>query len=206
MKAINGGVLNGKAVSLPKPEFPDSAKAAGVEGIVKVQVTIDENGNVESAQAVKDESDSAELSTEKADAKAAFRESAERAALEAKFSPTLLSGNPVKVKGIIVYNFVTGKVIDGGVINSKAIELPAPTYPAAAKAVSASGTVVVQVTIDEVGNVISAAAASGHPLLQAAAVDAARRAKFLPTQLSGKPVKISGTLIYKFDLTEKSQQ
>jgi outer membrane biosynthesis protein TonB len=52
-KVINGGVLNGKAVSLPKPEYPETAKAAGVEGVVKVEVTIDENGTVESAQAIK---------------------------------------------------------------------------------------------------------------------------------------------------------
>lgn len=206
MKAINGGVLNGKAVSLPKPEFPDSAKTAGVEGVVKVQVTIDENGNVESAQAVKDESDSVELSTEKADAKAALRESAERAALEAKFSPTVLNNNPVKVSGVIVYNFFSGRVIDGGVINSRAIELPEPTYPDAAKAVYASGSVAVRVVIDEEGNIVSATAISGHPLLQAAAVAAARQAKFSPTLLDGKPVRVTGTLNYKFTSPEKIQQ
>src|SRR6476469_6731695 len=115
-KIINGGVLNGKAVRIPKPEYPDSAKAAGVEGTVRVEVTINETGTVESAQAVKDESDNEEISPEKSDAKAALRDAAERAALAAQFSPTLLSGVPIKVKGVIVYNFVNGKMIDGGVI------------------------------------------------------------------------------------------
>src|SRR5678816_1571975 len=55
--------------------------------------------------------------------------------------------------------------ISGGVLNGKAISLPKPAYPPIARAAHASGTVVVQVTIDENGNVISARAVSGHPLL-----------------------------------------
>ena len=91
-----------------------------------------------------------------------------------------------------------GKTISGGVLNSKAISLPQPPYPPIAKQAKASGTVVVQVTVDEQGNVISARAVSGHPLLQAASVTAARGAKFEPTKLSGKPVKVSGVLRYEF--------
>ena len=60
--------------------------------------------------------------------------------------------------------------ISGGVLNGKAISLPKPAYPPIARAAHASGTVVVQVLIDENGNVISARAVSGHPLLQAVAV------------------------------------
>ncbi len=76
--------------------------------------------------------------------------------------------------------------------------MPAPAYPAAARAVKASGAVNVQVTIDEQGNVISASAVSGHPLLRAAAEDAARNAKFAPTSLSGIPVSVTGVLVYNF--------
>jgi TonB family protein len=88
--------------------------------------------------------------------------------------------------------------ISGGVLNSKALSLPAPAYPPAARAVKAAGTVVVQVTVDESGNVISAHAVSGHPLLQAAAVAAARGAKFSPVKLSGEPVKVNGMITYNF--------
>jgi TonB family protein len=73
-----------------------------------------------------------------------------------------------------------------------------PPYPPAAKAVHASGAVNVQVTIDESGNVISASATSGHPLLKAAAVQAARSSKFSPTLLSGQPVKVTGVIVYNF--------
>ncbi|HEY3040847.1 MAG TPA: TonB family protein [Pyrinomonadaceae bacterium] len=88
--------------------------------------------------------------------------------------------------------------ISGGVLNGKAISLPKPAYPAIAKQAHASGTVVVQVTIDENGSVISAHAVSGHPLLQGVAVAAARGARFSPTKLSGQPVKVTGVITYNF--------
>lgn len=88
--------------------------------------------------------------------------------------------------------------ISGGVLNGKAISLPKPAYPPIARQAHASGTVVVQVTIDENGNVISAAAVSGHPLLRAVAAAAARGARFSPTKLSGQPVKVTGVITYNF--------
>ena len=208
-RVINGGVLNGKAVSLPKPAYPAAAKAARVEGTVKVEIVIDEGGNIESAAAINETPE--ETSPEVADAWAALRSAAEAAAVESKFSPTLLSGQPVKVKGVIVYNFVASsaaaaaKGINGGVLNSRASELPKAEYPAAALAVRASGTVVVNVLIDESGNIIQATAVSGHPLLKSSAVDAARKAKFVPTMLNGQPVKVSGMLTYAFVLPDQDQ-
>jgi len=88
--------------------------------------------------------------------------------------------------------------ISGGVLNGKAISLPKPAYPPIARQAHASGTVVVQVTIDENGHVISARAISGHPLLQAVSVGAARGARFSPTKLSGQPVKVTGVITYNF--------
>jgi hypothetical protein len=83
---ISGGVLNGKAISLPKPDYP-----GGIDGVVVVQVTVDEQGNVAEARAVSGPVQLQQVSV--------------NAALQAKFSPTLLMGEPVKVTGIIVYNF-----------------------------------------------------------------------------------------------------
>ena len=90
------------------------------------------------------------------------------------------------------------KTVSGGVLNGKAISLPKPAYPPAAKAVRAGGSVSVQVLIDEEGRVVSASAVSGHPLLQQAAVAAARGARFSPTLLSGQAVKVSGVITYNF--------
>jgi TonB family protein len=214
-KIINGGVLNGKAVSLPKPQYPDEARVAKVGGVVAVQVTIDEGGNVIEAKAIPTRTAPKEHLTVEEEDQARLKEllepAAEDAARQAQFSPTLLNGTPVKVTGQIVYNFLADndkappKMISGGILNGKAISLPHPEYPQAAAAVRASGAVSVQVTIDENGNVISAAAASGHPLLRAAAESAAREAKFSPTLLSGNPVKVSGILTYNFAAPKKEQ-
>jgi TonB family protein len=91
-----------------------------------------------------------------------------------------------------------GITVSGGVLNGKAISLPKPNYPPAARAVRASGSVNVQVTVDEKGSVTSASAVSGHPLLRAAAVKAAQEARFSPTVLQGKPVKVTGVIVYNF--------
>ena len=88
--------------------------------------------------------------------------------------------------------------IKGGVLNGKAISMPAPEYPEIAKQAKASGSVTVVVMVDETGHVIEARAVSGHPLLQAAAVAAARKAIFAPTRLEGEPVKVGGEVVYNF--------
>ena len=105
--------------------------------------------------------------------------------------PTDAGASPVKKPG-------ERAPISGGVLNGKALSLPMPEYPAIAAQAHASGMVTVQVLIDEAGNVISARAVSGHPLLQSAAVAAARQARFSPTSLMGEPIKVSGVLTYNF--------
>ena len=85
-----------------------------------------------------------------------------------------------------------------GVVNSLAISLPKPVYPAAAIAMGAQGAVNVQVMIDEAGKVVSANAMNGNPLLRNAAEQAARNARFTPTLLSHVPVKVTGLIVYNF--------
>jgi protein TonB len=94
------------------------------------------------------------------------------------------------------------KPVSGGVLNGTAINLPAPLYPETAKRMRVSGVVVVDVVVDETGKVISAEASSGPSTLRDAAVQAALRARFSPTKLSGQPVKVSGVINYKFSLSQ----
>ena len=91
-------------------------------------------------------------------------------------------------------------VVAGGIINGKAISKPLPVYPAAAKEARVSGTVAVQVELDESGNVAKAEAVSGPVMLREAAETAARAARFSPTRLSGEPVRVSGVITYNFVL------
>ena len=94
-KIVSKGVITSQALVLPKPAYPPLAKQAGIQGTVSVQVLIDESGRVISAKAI---SGSPFLTAE-----------AQKAALQAKFSPTLLGEQPVKVSGVITYNFILGR-------------------------------------------------------------------------------------------------
>jgi TonB family protein len=92
----------------------------------------------------------------------------------------------------------------GGVFQASATNRVEPVYPPLAKAARVSGAVVVEVTLDEEGNVISARALSGHPLLKDAAVAAARDWRFKPTTLTGVPVRVIGTITFNFYLGDET--
>ncbi len=91
-RMISKGVINSLAIFLPKPPYPRRAKQLHIQGAVSVQVLVDETGKVVSAKALAGH--------------AFLIDEAQKAALEARFSPTLLGGQPVKVSGLITYNFV----------------------------------------------------------------------------------------------------
>ena len=94
------------------------------------------------------------------------------------------------------------KPVSGGVLNGTAINLPPPVYPDAAKRMRTQGVVTVDVILDETGKVVAANASSGPAILREAAVQAALKARFSPTKLSGQPVKVSGVINYKFALVQ----
>jgi hypothetical protein len=89
MAPVMGGVLNGKAVERPAPVWPREARE--VTGAVTVQVLVNEEGKVMKAWAVSGPEP--------------LRQAAVEAAARTKFSPTRLSGRPVKIAGVLVYNF-----------------------------------------------------------------------------------------------------
>ncbi len=88
---LKGGIINGKAKNLVKPEYPSTARDRMAQGVVPVNVTIDENGNVIEAKAICGDKD--------------LKSASEDAARKSKFSPTIFNGQAVKVTGIIVYRF-----------------------------------------------------------------------------------------------------
>jgi TonB family protein len=90
--AVSGGILNDKAVKLIQPSYPPIARASRASGQVQVQVLVDENGNVITAQAISGHILLQAVSV--------------AAASASKFSPMKVAGQPVKVNGIVVYNFV----------------------------------------------------------------------------------------------------
>lgn len=91
-KPIEGGLLNSKALSLPKPQFPEEARRVKASGKVTVAVIVDEAGKVISAKAT--------------DGPIPLRAAAEAAARQATFAPTTQDGITVKVSGTLTYDFV----------------------------------------------------------------------------------------------------
>jgi TonB family protein len=175
-----GGILNGKATYLPKPEYPQQAKDFCAGGKVEIRVLISEKGAVLEAEAISGDTSLRDVSVE--------------AVKKAKFSPT--HGIPVKIQGIIVYNFDSlAKCIDVGVVNKKAKFIPKPEVPKSRRGAS---RVVVQIVIDQSGKVTNARVISGHPLFHRAALESARAAVFYPTLINGPPILIRGLLVYKF--------
>ena len=83
-------------------------------------------------------------------------------------------------------------------MNSRAKNLRRPAYPPVAKQMGASGQVVVQVSIDEQGNVVAAKALSGHALLRTPAEAAARQSSFNPVKVGDKTIRATGTVVYNF--------
>ena len=90
-KPVELGVLNSKAVELPKPQYTEEAKRIRAAGRVTVKVVIDEDGKVVSAMAV--------------DGPLPLRQAAEEAARKAVFKPTTQGGITVKVSGVLTYDF-----------------------------------------------------------------------------------------------------
>ena len=88
---VSSAILQGKAIEREKPDYPELAKRAGVQGPVVVEVMITENGRVESARAISGHPLLAGAAVE--------------AARRWRFAPTLLNGQPVKVTGVITFNF-----------------------------------------------------------------------------------------------------
>ncbi|MEJ7849470.1 MAG: hypothetical protein WKF92_15420 [Pyrinomonadaceae bacterium] len=128
-------------------------------------------------------------------------ESAVDAAKKAKFAP--MPEIPVKVRGIIVYNFVPEKkCFDPGIVNKKAIFIPKPDFPHCFRC---AGSVGVQVIIDILeGKVIRAKVLFGHPLLKAAVLKSAQNAVFSSTTINAnRQMRAKGILVYKFTSSGK---
>jgi TonB family protein len=197
---IKTGVLNKKAISpLPVPVLPPlvDPRDVAASGPVNVEALIDVNGKVISAKAISGHP--------------LLRRPAEEAALKTTFRPTLVNGPAIRVLGTLVYDLASfglrpkeqpKGVTTARVVNNTSpnfiLSLPTPRYPAAARAINANGEVTVKAMMGERGNVVSAKAISGHPLLRAAAVSAAKRAKFkLPAPIPDH-VRVFVNIVYNF--------
>ena len=88
---VEGGILNGKAIELPSPNYPAEARKVHAAGQVQVKVLVDETGRVMTADAVFGPQ--------------SLWLAAVEAARKARFAPTVIDGTAVKVSGILTYDF-----------------------------------------------------------------------------------------------------
>jgi TonB family protein len=89
--SVTGGVLQGQAILKVQPPYPPAAEAERLSGSVFIQVEIDETGMVTDAKILCGADLLVDVSRE--------------AALKWRFAPTLFDGRPVKVKGVLTFNF-----------------------------------------------------------------------------------------------------
>ena len=203
-----------KIKQTPPLLIPEEAKKSGLGGPMYVWVDLDADGNVVSVDSVAGPAPVCRNVT-RPDV-VALRAAATEAAKLATFAPMIEDGKRQIASGVVQFDVPAGsaagddQIVDMGSLSAAgsdgsdsflkrtAIKIPKPVFPPAAKAVRASGPVSVKVLIDETGSVFSAQAVRGHPLLRAAAAQTACRATFRPTVIGGKPVKITGIIIYNF--------
>ena len=207
-------------VSPLRPEYPQLAKLAGIQGTVYLKLLIDEKGNVEKAkveQGVKDMIDEAALN----------------AAKSAEFSPAMLNNKPIKVWVIlpVAFKLSVEKNADARVMRYDELEptqqdnsekepdinefvkvekLPEivkaakPDYPEAAKKAGIEGKVFVKALIDKDGNPKKAIVIkSDAEIFNQSAVDATMKSKFTPAVNMGEKIAVWIVLPYRFSLSGK---
>lgn len=197
-----------KAISSPDPGFPVEARNFLYGDSVKVAVNIDKTGKVTATRVFGPMAPCSNLNDPVV---TNMQKLAEAAAKKALFEPVLKDGKPIETGLMITYRLQPEgvpptqeelrnrkTVINGGVINGRAISLPKPFFSESAKSSNATGKVEMSVLISEDGSVLSVTAVSGHPYLIEGTIEAACNARFKPTTLSGQPVKVKGTITYMF--------
>lgn len=193
-KSESIGIVNAMAKYLPQPELSKEAGIACAGGNVEVEIRFHAfKGNVVSAKAISGNK--------------LLRKTSEEAAKKAIFSEANFDGKKdVYIIGIIVYNFPQPKCVGANILNGKARNIPKPQVDKILGNVKINypQTVFVQVSVDTNGNVTSAKALSGHPLLRPACETSARQTKFSSSLVDTKIENYTGGILrYDFKLEKK---
>lgn len=198
-----------QVLSQPVFNLSKEAIAAGIDGVLGVSLTIDKTGVVKKVVIHGGPAWPCGSPEPRAQIEA-VREAVTKQLLTTTFAPPVKNGKQSDVD--LSLQFAIGeayksvvkeedaknragngiKLVDAGVIRGRATRLVEPVL------IGMTGVVVVRAQIDEQGNVAHAGAITGHSRLQENARTAACRSKFSPTILHGKPVKVTGTIVYTF--------
>ena len=195
-----------KVVSQPVFILSNEAIAAGIDGVLGVSLKIDKTGKVTNVVIHGGPAWPCGAPEPKDQIKA-VRDAVKQQLLATVFEPSMKNDKLIDVELSLQFAIGEaykstvrqdeaknrpGKLIEGGVINGRALRLVKPATP------PMTGMAIIRVLIDEQGNVAHAGGVTGHPQLQSLARDAACESKFSPTSLSGQPVKVTGMITYNF--------
>jgi TonB family protein len=206
---VAGGVLGGvegkevaqnitppRLVKTVEPVYPDEARRARIEGTVVVEARVDVNGKVIDAKVLK--------------SIPGLDQAAVDAVKQWVYEPMIING----VKRPIVFTTTVrfslsdeGATPAGGIKPPKLVTCVNPVYPEIARQAQVEGTVILEATTDEKGNVESVKILRSIPVLDQAAVDAVRQWKYEPMIIDGKPRKVvfTVTVLFKLNPSEKEK-
>jgi hypothetical protein len=195
---------NVKPISAPLPSFPEEVRNPIYGDEIRVLAHIDTEGKVKGALAyfpLTPCSNPADPTIE------TVRSAAVSAARATVFHRILKDGKAIEERVSIGYRLrpvpsslsdEQRRIVSIGIANGRAIALPKPQYPEAARRALLNGSITVQILIDESGKVISAGSISGHPQFAEPGMIAACLARFRPMTLRNEPAKMLGAISYNF--------
>jgi TonB family protein len=194
------------------PKYPAEAQAAGVQGEVRLELSINATGRVDDVRVVQS---TATVGGAPAPAalQALLNDAALAAARQWEYEPTVVNGAAVPVIISASVRFVLTPRADaspqttpqtvrvGGNIKSPVkTRNVAPVYPAIAQSARVQGAVTIEATIDTKGRVADARVLRSIPLLDQAALDAVRQWEYTPTYLNGVAVSVIVSVTVQFTL------
>lgn len=203
-------------VNRPPFSLSREADAAGIDGVIRADIKIDKNGAVKSVDILNDPAWPCDTSPDK-EIKQVIRDITEN--LRATTFRPVYNNKGVPDNAEIVLTFAIGKafedlkakeqpplLIDGGVVNGKALRLGRPKFPITFDKGYSHNEVQTWVLIDETGKVVKAGAFSGNPRFWQPSRQAACESLFSPTIIDGKPVKVAGRIRYIYESGRKPSE
>jgi TonB family protein len=227
---VGGNIQAPKLISKVDPVYPELARRARAEGVVLLEVLIDEQGYVARVRVIRG-------------GHPLLQPAAIEAVKQWRYAPTFLNGQPVpilvnvEVPFVLDSGFVTpsespvpirqsGGIIGGApaaatanpsgqrprveplrvggnVQESKLIKRVEPIYPELAKRARLEQMVMLEVNVNEEGFVADIRVIRGHPLLDQAAIDAVKQWVYSPTLLNGAAVPVVATVTVAFSLSPR---
>ena len=200
-----------EVLSTQKPDYPLEARERQIQGEVRVMVTVNESGKVDSAEVVSGDP--------------VLRDAAIRAAKKWTFKPFIKNGAPQRVRAPLTFDFAFGdKVLDtkikdektapagsgsgavpvpGSVIQGKLVHRVTPVYPEEAKRKHIEGVIILAAQISKDGRIENLSPVSGPKELIPAAIGAVQQWRYQPYFMNGEPVAVHTTITVNFVLSRR---